>query len=43
MRNLYDKKGTLLPEKDRLTTFGKFLRNYSLDELPSLINILKER
>lgn len=36
-----DKDGNLLPDKARLTNFGKFLRNSSLDELPELINILK--
>ena len=30
-----------IPDKDRLTRFGKFLRSSSLDELPELINILK--
>ena len=30
-----------IPDKDRLTKFGKFLRSSSLDELPELINILK--
>lgn len=36
-----DKKGQLLPDEHRLTSFGKFLRSTSLDELPELINILK--
>ena len=36
-----DEKGKLLPESQRLTKFGKFLRSTSLDELPELINILK--
>ncbi|MFR6064435.1 MAG: sugar transferase [Eubacterium sp.] len=36
-----DKKGELLPDEVRLTKFGMFLRNTSLDELPELINILK--
>ena len=36
-----DEKGKLLPDKDRLTSFGSFLRRTSLDELPSLINVLK--
>lgn len=36
-----DHEGNLLPDKKRLTKFGKFLRNTSLDELPELINILK--
>lgn len=36
-----DESGELLPDKERLTKFGKFLRSTSLDELPELINILK--
>lgn len=33
--------GKLLPDNERLTKFGRFLRNSSLDELPELINIIK--
>ncbi|MEY8410085.1 sugar transferase [Lachnospiraceae bacterium 62-26] len=36
-----DKKGELLPDESRLTSFGKALRSSSLDELPEVINILK--
>tara|TARA_B100000989_G_scaffold260811_1_gene211547 strand:- start:545 stop:1156 length:612 start_codon:yes stop_codon:yes gene_type:complete len=36
-----DKFGELLPDEERLNNFGKLLRKFSLDELPSLINILK--
>lgn len=36
-----DAQGNLLPDKDRLTPFGKFLRSSSLDELPEFFNILK--
>ena len=36
-----DDNGDLLPDKDRLTNFGKFLRSTSLDELPGLWNVLK--
>jgi len=41
MLDAKDKKGNLLPDKKRLTSFGKFLRSSSLDELPELINVLK--
>ncbi len=34
-----DDEGNLLPDSERLNFFGKFLRNFSLDELPQLINI----
>lgn len=36
-----DENGDLLPDEERLTRFGKFLRSTSLDELPELFNILK--
>lgn len=36
-----DAKGELLPDEIRLTSFGKFLRSTSLDELPELWNVLK--
>lgn len=36
-----DENGKLLPDEKRLTKYGKFLRNTSLDELPELFNILK--
>lgn len=41
MTDARDKDGNLLPDKDRLTSFGKFLRASSLDELPEFFNILK--
>lgn len=41
MNNKKDENGNLLPDKDRLTKFGKLMRATSLDELPELINILK--
>lgn len=36
-----DAKGNLLPDEQRLTRYGRFLRSSSLDELPELWNILK--
>lgn len=36
-----DENGELLPDEQRLTSFGKMLRSTSLDELPELINIIK--
>lgn len=36
-----DKYGNLLPDNERLTKFGAFLRSTSLDELPGLFNVLK--
>ena len=41
MENKYDAEGKLLPDKDRMTRWGKFLRETSLDEIPQLINVLK--
>ena len=41
MSNLKDKNGNLLPDHLRLTTYGRFIRKTSLDELPELINIVK--
>ena len=36
-----DAEGNLLPDEDRLTKVGKFVRSTSIDELPQLINVLK--
>jgi sugar transferase EpsL len=36
-----DGAGNLLPDEQRLTPFGRFLRSTSLDELPELVNVLR--
>ncbi|MBD0376610.1 MAG: sugar transferase [Flavisolibacter sp.] len=41
MSDKRDAHGNLLPDADRLTVFGKFVRRTSLDEIPQLINVLK--
>ena len=41
MTNRLTPSGQLLPDADRLTSFGRFLRASSLDELPELLNILR--
>jgi lipopolysaccharide/colanic/teichoic acid biosynthesis glycosyltransferase len=41
MKDAAAKDGTPLPDEQRLTPFGNFLRNLSLDELPEFINVLK--
>lgn len=41
MSNKRDSQGNLLPDEQRLTSLGKFLRKTSLDEFPELSNVLK--
>lgn len=41
MTNAKDKNGNLLPDEERFTKFGRWLRSSSLDELPELFNIIK--
>ena len=43
-KTMNDRKGSdgqLLPDADRLTSFGKFIRKTSLDEIPQLLNVIK--
>ena len=41
MNDLKDVDGNILPDSERLTKVGKFIRKTSLDELPQLINVLR--
>ena len=41
MNDKKDSKGALLPDSDRLTKIGAFVRKTSLDEIPQLLNVLK--
>jgi len=41
MTNDRDEKGNLLPDEERVTRLGSFLRNSSIDELPGFFNVLK--
>ena len=41
MLNGKDNQGNLLPDQERMTKLGTFLRSTSLDELPGLFNVLK--
>ena len=41
MTNACDASGSLLPDSQRLTPFGRWLRSTSIDELPAFVNILR--
>lgn len=41
MRDLRDEAGVLLPDSERISPVGSFIRRMSLDELPELLNVLK--
>lgn len=41
MIDAYDEQGNLLPDEKRLTKIGSLLRQFSLDELPALFNVLR--
>lgn len=41
MRNQVDAHGNLLPDGQRISALGRFLRTFSLDELPELFNVLR--
>lgn len=40
MKTAYDSRGKLLPDEQRITKIGRFLRRTSIDELPQLFNVL---
>ncbi len=40
MRDKFDEDGNLLPDSERITKIGKFIRKTSLDEIPQLINVI---
>src|SRR5690606_7397102 len=41
MNDKKDERGNLLPDGDRLTKIGSFIRKTSLDEIPQLLNVIK--
>lgn len=41
MNDKKDAKGNLLPDRERITIIGRFIRDYSLDEILQLINVIK--
>lgn len=40
MRDTFDRNGVPLPDSERLTSLGRFMRSASLDELPELVNVI---
>ena len=41
MNDKKDNHGNLLPDADRMTPIGSFVRKTSLDEIPQLLNVIK--
>ncbi|MBR4502301.1 MAG: sugar transferase [Clostridia bacterium] len=41
MKDLRDENGVFLPDDQRITKLGRFIRSFSIDELPGLLNIIK--
>jgi lipopolysaccharide/colanic/teichoic acid biosynthesis glycosyltransferase len=41
MKEFFESNGKLMPDSARITSFGRFLRSTSLDELPELINVVR--
>ena len=41
MKDKHDQEGKMLPDQQRLTKFGRFLRTTSIDELPEFFNVLR--
>ena len=40
MKDIFNSEGALLPDNKRTTRIGRFIRSFSIDELPQLLNIL---
>ena len=41
MKDIYDSNGNFMPDNERVTKIGSFIRSYSIDEILQLINVLK--